>query len=93
MERLISESIMLEDTNGRRQFAPAHPIVAHTKALNVVRSWNPQSASVTAAVPVFCSLAVSILWSAICTLKYEADVQASVQIGFTVGGYIVTTGK
>ncbi|KAJ4291736.1 hypothetical protein N0V90_009631 [Kalmusia sp. IMI 367209] len=79
-DRLVSESIMTSSDT-------------HQRALNVVRTWNPHSASVTVAMPVFCSLAVSIIWILVATLRYEADVQTSAQTGFTIGSYVVTTGK
>lgn len=38
------------------------------------------------------SIATVVAWPIIAVLKYEADVQTSVQTGATVGSFIVTAG-
>lgn len=63
-----------------------------THALNIVRSWDPYVTSIIVLFPVVLSLSVSIVWSVVASVRFNADVQASTQTGFTIGAYIVTAG-
>jgi hypothetical protein len=63
-----------------------------TRALNIVRSWDPYVTTVIILVPVGLSLVVAVLWSVIATLYFKQDAQASTQTGFTIGSYVVTAG-
>lgn len=65
----------------------------HTQALNLVEKWNAGQASIIVLMPIVASLIFSIIWSVVAVAKFHADVQMSVQTGFTVGSYIVTAGK
>jgi hypothetical protein len=57
-----------------------------THALNIVRTWDPNVATIMVLLPVALSLSVSVIWSVVVL------VQASTQTGFTIGGYVVTAG-
>jgi hypothetical protein len=63
-----------------------------THALNIVRTWDPYVATIMILLPVALSLSVSVIWSVVASVRYKADVQASTQTGFTIGGYVVTAG-
>ncbi|KAL5386725.1 hypothetical protein PMIN02_008412 [Paraphaeosphaeria minitans] len=91
-DRLLLENVLHDMHTNSQQIPSTIAPLEQARALNIVRSWNPRSASVTVAIPVFCSFAVAIIWSAVCTLRYGADIQDSVQTGFTIGSYVVTTG-
>ncbi|KAF2106527.1 hypothetical protein BDV96DRAFT_694039 [Lophiotrema nucula] len=62
------------------------------RALNVIRTWNPQSATVIVLFPFVLGTIISIVWPIVATRRYDADVQDSVQTGFAVGSYVVTAG-
>jgi hypothetical protein len=63
-----------------------------THALNIVRTWDPNVATIMVLLPVALSLSVSVIWSVVVLVCFKADVQASTQTGFTIGGYVVTAG-
>lgn len=65
----------------------------HQRALNFVRKFNSATATFVIAMPITISAIFSVVWVIVAVRKYGADVQASVQTGFTVGSYIVTAGK
>lgn len=48
--------------------------------------------SIVVLLPTIMSIATVVAWPIIAVLKYEADVQTSVQTGATVGSFIVTAG-
>lgn len=66
-----------------------HPPV---RALNFVTGWDATAAGYIILTPTIISVFVAVIWPAVAVLKYEADVQTSVQTGFAAAGYIVTTG-
>jgi hypothetical protein len=61
-------------------------------ALNVVRTWNPQTVTVLVLIPFVSSLIISVSWSIVATRVFEADIQTSTQTAFTIGSYVVTAG-
>ncbi|KAH6882541.1 hypothetical protein BKA58DRAFT_373493 [Alternaria rosae] len=61
-------------------------------ALNIVRDWDPRVTSIAIIFPTALSLIISIVWSIVAAVHFKADVQASVQTGFTIGSYVVTAG-
>ena len=64
-----------------------------TRALNIIRSWDPYVTSIIVIIPVLFSLFISIIWSVVASVYYKADVNASTQTGFTIGSYVVTAGR
>jgi hypothetical protein len=62
-------------------------------ALNFVHNWNARLASNVIAVPFVGSFLISVIWPIVATTKYHADIQTSVQTGFTIGSYVVTAGE
>jgi uncharacterized membrane protein YagU involved in acid resistance len=62
-------------------------------ALNIVRSWDPQVTTIIVLIPVGLSLLISILWSVVATRYFKQDAQSSTQTGFTIGSYVVTSGR
>ena len=62
-------------------------------ALNLVHTWNAGLTSNIIAVPFVGSFLISVIWSIIASIKYHADIQTSVQTGFTIGSYVVTAGE
>ena len=62
------------------------------RALNIVRDWDPHVTSIIIIFPTALSLIISIVWSIVAAVHFKADVQASVQTGFTIGSYVVTAG-
>lgn len=62
------------------------------KALKFVVGWDPSMISNIVLVPTLLSVAATVAWPAVAILRYGGDVQASVQTGTAVGGYIITTG-
>jgi hypothetical protein len=67
-------------------------ISEHGGALNLVSRWNTSTAGTIVALPVVFSVFVCVAWPIVAHKVYGADVQSSVQTGFGVGSYIVTTG-
>jgi hypothetical protein len=63
-----------------------------THALNIVQSWDPSVASIIVLFPVVLSLCIAITWSVVASVHYKADVQVSMQTGFTIGSYVITAG-
>ncbi|KAL4910993.1 hypothetical protein BDW74DRAFT_4635 [Aspergillus multicolor] len=63
-----------------------------TMALNFVSSFDSGSASLVVLLPIVTSFLLSVFWPIVAVTRYQADVQTSVQTGFTVGSYVVTTG-
>ncbi|RYP56496.1 hypothetical protein DL771_011815 [Monosporascus sp. 5C6A] len=64
----------------------------HKMALNIVSMWNTDAASVVVAVPLLASLVVGVVWAVVAVAVYNADVNVSVQTGFTIASYVITTG-
>ncbi|RYP03168.1 hypothetical protein DL764_005317 [Monosporascus ibericus] len=64
----------------------------HKMELNIVDMWNTEAATVIAAVPLLSSLVVGIVWAVVAITVYQADVNVSVQTGFTIASYVITTG-
>ncbi|KAK1512119.1 hypothetical protein CTAM01_01049 [Colletotrichum tamarilloi] len=62
------------------------------KGLRFVVGWDTTLISVVVLLPTIVSIATVVAWPIVAVLKYEADVQTSVQTGATVGSYIVTAG-
>lgn len=62
-------------------------------ALNFVLAWDPQAAGVVILLPTIISLILCVTWPIVAVLKYEADVQTSVQTATSLASYIVTAGK
>lgn len=58
----------------------------------MVNRWNTDGASVVVAIPFVISLAITIVWPTVAVVRYEADLNASVQTGFAVGSYVITAG-
>jgi hypothetical protein len=69
--------------------APGH----HRNALNLISNWNSDLASVIVATPIVLSFFAAIVWAIVAARVYKADVQISVQTGFTIGSYVVTAGE
>ncbi|KAL5043249.1 hypothetical protein BDW71DRAFT_188252 [Aspergillus fruticulosus] len=63
-----------------------------TMALNFVSSFDSSSASMIVLLPIVSSLLLSVIWPIVAVRRFQADAQTSVQTGFTVGSYVVTTG-
>ncbi|KAF2396538.1 hypothetical protein EJ06DRAFT_585009 [Trichodelitschia bisporula] len=63
-----------------------------TKALNFVEQWDTRLLTVAVAIPVIVSLLAAIAWPWMSVRRYGGDVQASVQTGFTIAGFILTAG-
>ena len=76
----------------RGHHANAISVGRQAKALNIVRDWDPRVTSITVIFPTALSLIISIVWSIVAAVHFKADVQASVQTGFTIGSYVVTAG-
>lgn len=49
-------------------------------------------ASAIVALPLTLSLLFAVAWTVVAVRVYHADVQTSVQTGFTIGSYVVTAG-
>lgn len=72
--------------------AQNQPLGEHQMALNTVHKWNTDAAGVVVAVPLLASFVVGIVWPAVAVATYHADVNTSVQTGFTIASYIITAG-
>ncbi|KAG7081578.1 pfs domain-containing protein [Colletotrichum scovillei] len=62
------------------------------KGLRFVVGWDTTLISIVVLLPTIISIATAVAWPIVAVLKYEADVQTSVQTGVTVGSFIVTAG-
>jgi hypothetical protein len=62
-------------------------------ALNLVDTWNAGLTSNIIAVPFVGSFLISVIWPIVARRKYHADIQTSIQTGFTIGSYVVTAGE
>ncbi|EXF74490.1 pfs domain-containing protein [Colletotrichum fioriniae PJ7] len=62
------------------------------KGLRFVVGWDTTLISIVVLLPTIISIATVVAWPIVAVLKYEADVQTSVQTGATVGSFIVTAG-
>lgn len=61
-------------------------------ALNFVSTMHMPLASSAVVLPFLLSLIIAAAWPAVATGKFGADVQTSVQTGFSVASYVVTAG-
>ncbi|KAI9886690.1 MAG: pyridoxine biosynthesis protein [Watsoniomyces obsoletus] len=68
------------------------PLGSHTRALKVVSTWNTEAGAAVVMLLFITSLVFSVTWSAVSAAAFHADVNASVQTGFTVGSFIITAG-
>jgi hypothetical protein len=62
-------------------------------ALDLIIRWDAGRAGFLLLIQVLLSLAVSIVWIAVLTTRYNMDVQVSVTTGFTLGIYVLAAGK
>jgi hypothetical protein len=87
-------------TDGIQQPATPLPIAGalptsygdHQMALNIVENWSSEAGGVVVGIPVFISLLFCVIWSAVSTTVFGANVSTSTQTGFTIGSYVVTAG-
>jgi hypothetical protein len=61
--------------------------------LNFVLAWDAQIASLLILQPTVASLIICVVWPIVSVLKYQVDVQTSVQTATSLASYIVTAGK
>jgi hypothetical protein len=62
------------------------------RALNFVSTWDMDFASHVIVTPAILSIIFAVTWPSVAVKLYNADVQMSVQTGFTIASYVVTTG-
>lgn len=73
-----------------QETGPSNPSKA--LALKFVVGWDASMISNIILVPTLLSIAATIAWPIVAVLRYGSDVQAGVQTGTAVGGYIITAG-
>ncbi|KAF1831888.1 hypothetical protein BDW02DRAFT_555833 [Decorospora gaudefroyi] len=88
---LIGNDLRTRLINDKVFFDPSSHDIP-TRALNIVRGWDPKITSWIVLFPVLLSICVSVTWSIVATTYFKADVQTSTQTGFTIGSYVVTAG-
>lgn len=67
--------------------------VPRNKCLNVVNVWSSGAAAVIVGTPLLISVLCCVVWPAVAVRHYNADVQTSVQTGFSIGSFVITVSK
>lgn len=63
-----------------------------TRALNFVSTWHTDLVATAVILPAVVAIVVSIVWPLVAVVHFHADMQTRVQTGFSIAGFIVTTG-
>jgi hypothetical protein len=64
----------------------------HEMALNMVNKWHTDTAGAIVAVPLVASLIVCVAWPSVAVAVFHQDPNISVQTGFAIATYLITTG-
>lgn len=88
-EKHVLRNVSREEEQSDARSNPDAPI----RALNFVSGWDTAGASLVILTPIAISLVVTVVWPIVAVLKYEEDVQTSVQTGTAVASYLITAGK
>lgn len=90
VQKLIDETVIKLDDGSNIDRETGK--IAYTHALNFVSVWHPTYSLIAVILPTIFGSIVCIVWPAVATRSYGADLQSSIQTGFAIGGYIVTAG-
>ncbi|KND92237.1 hypothetical protein TOPH_02990 [Tolypocladium ophioglossoides CBS 100239] len=93
IERVASADTPESDVHLRSTDATSETEDAtNPQALNLVLGWDSSLIASVILTPTLLSIATCVVWPVVAVLKYEADIQTSVQTGAAVASYVVTAG-